>query len=112
MQLMAELTQHILPRGVQYIRRHVLYASRTKGQWPDKPHVEESTVSVSNKESRYSWAKLIAQVYETDPLECPRCGSQIQVLALITETEEALKILRNLAKIGRSPPGLDPASLN
>ena len=34
-----ELTQHIQPRGLQYIRRYGLYASRTKGKWPDMPHV-------------------------------------------------------------------------
>ena len=34
-----ELTQHIPPRGLQYIRRYGLYASRTKGKWPDMPHV-------------------------------------------------------------------------
>jgi hypothetical protein len=34
-----EMTQHIPPRGSQYIRRYGLYASRTKGIWPDMPHV-------------------------------------------------------------------------
>jgi hypothetical protein len=89
-----ELTQHIPTRGSQYVRRYGLYASRTKGKWPDMPHVkrlapagwkaerlkasesvesyyEESTVS--DQESCSTWARLIAQVYEVDPLECPRC---------------------------------------
>ncbi len=34
-----ELTQHIPPRGSQYIRRYGLYTSRTKGKWPEMPHV-------------------------------------------------------------------------
>jgi hypothetical protein len=34
-----ELTQHIPPRGLQYIRRYGLYASRTKGKWSNMPHV-------------------------------------------------------------------------
>ena len=34
-----ELTQHIPPRGSQYIRRYGLYASRTKGKWLDVPHI-------------------------------------------------------------------------
>jgi hypothetical protein len=33
------------------------------------------------------------------------------ILAAITEPEEVRKILRHLVKIGRSPPGLDLASL-
>jgi hypothetical protein len=39
MRFFLELTQHIPPKGCQYIRRYGLYASRTKGKWPDKPHV-------------------------------------------------------------------------
>ncbi len=125
-----ELTQHIPPRGSQYIRRYGLYASRTKGKWPDMPHVlrlapagwkaerlkasdpvqsyyEES--GVLDQESSRTWAKLIAQVYEVDPLECPRCHSPMNVIAVITEPEEVRKILRHLVKVGRSPPGLDPS---
>ena len=104
-----------------------LYASRTKGKWPDMPHVlrlapagwkaerlkasdpvqsyyEES--GVLDQESSRTWAKLIAQVYEVDPLECPRCHSPMNVIAVITEPVEVRKILRHLVKIGRSPPGL------
>ncbi len=135
MRFISELTQHIPPKGSQYIRRYGLYASRTKGKWPDKPHVvrlapegwkkehlqapepvqpypEGSADSVSDKESRSTWAKLIAQVYEVDPLTCSRCGSEMRVLAIITEPKEVQKILRHLVKIGRPPPGLDPTSLN
>ena len=129
-----ELTQHIPPKGCQYIRRYGLYASRTKGTWPDKPHVVrlappgwkkqqqadqevqpydvEEADSVSDRESRSTWARLIAQVYEVDPLVCPRCSAPMRILAVITEPEEVRKILRHLVKIGRSPPGFDPASLN
>ncbi len=130
MRFLLELTQHVPPRGSQYIRRYGLYASRTKGKWPDTPNVmrlapagwkaerlqasdpvqsyyEES--AVSDQESRYTWARLIAQVYEVDPLECPRCHSPMKVIAVITDPEEVKKILRHLVKGGRSPPGLDPS---
>jgi hypothetical protein len=36
----------------------------------------------------------------------------MRVLAVITDQTEVKKILRHLLKIGRPPPGLDPASLN
>jgi hypothetical protein len=136
MRFFLELTQHIPPKGCQYVRRYGLYASRTKGKWPDKPHVMrlapagcnkqqqqadqdlqpyngvEEADSVSDKQSRSTWARLIAQVYEVDPLVCPRCSAPMRILAVITEPEEVRKILRHLVKIGRSPPGFDPASLN
>jgi hypothetical protein len=135
MRLFLELTQHIPLKGCQYIRRYGLYVSRTRGRWPDKPHmmrlappgwkkeglqasqdvkpydVEEAD-SVSNRAGYSTWAKLIAQVYEVDPPECPRRHSPMNVIAVITEPEEVPKILRHLVKIGRSPPGLDPALLN
>jgi hypothetical protein len=68
--------------------------------------------AVSDQESRCTWARLIAQVYEVDPLECPRCHSPMKVIAVITDPEEVTKILRHLVKVGRSPPAFDPTSLN
>jgi hypothetical protein len=38
---LAELTQHIPPKGLQLIRRYGLYASRTKGRWEELPWVAE-----------------------------------------------------------------------
>ena len=59
-----------------------------------------------------AWARLLAKVYEVDPLVCPKCGSEMKVIAVIDDAHEIKHILRYLVKIGRSPPGLDPASLN
>ncbi|MEW5815538.1 MAG: outer membrane lipoprotein-sorting protein [Spirochaetota bacterium] len=59
-----------------------------------------------------AWARLLSKVYEVDPFICPKCGSEMQVIAVIQESEEIKRILRHLVKIGRSPPGVDPASLN
>jgi len=35
----ALLTQHLPPKGAQYLRRYGLYSSRSRGKWADKPHV-------------------------------------------------------------------------
>jgi hypothetical protein len=40
---LAELREHIPPKGLQLIRRYGLYASRTKGRWKDMPWVAERT---------------------------------------------------------------------
>jgi hypothetical protein len=68
--------------------------------------------SVSSCESRSAWARLIAKVYEADPLICHRCGSPVRILAVITEPQQVRKILLHLIKTGKAPPGLDPASVN
>jgi len=58
---------------------------------------------------RRAWARLIKLVYETDPLVCPRCGSEMRVLAVITQPHLIDKILDHLAskgiEPGRGPPG-------
>jgi hypothetical protein len=36
----------------------------------------------------------------------------MRILAVITEPQGVRKILRHLVKIGHSPPGIDPDSLN
>jgi len=132
----ALLTQHIAPKGVQYLRRYGLYSSRSRGKWADKPHVAALApegwkqkhpdsqdsyepqnnhcpdLSVCSAERRAAWARLIAKVYEVDPMVCARCGSSMRVLAIITDPEEVKKILRHLAKTGKPPPGLDASSLN
>ena len=68
--------------------------------------------AVSNKEQNSTWAKLIKKVYGVDPLICPKCGSPMEIIAIIMEPEETTRILKHLVNIGRSPPNFDPSSLN
>jgi len=53
-----------------------------------------SETSLTSRQSRASWARLIAKVYEADPLACPRWGSPMRILALITEPQQVSKIMR------------------
>ena len=74
------------------------------------PFLEDEPVD--SQTYKRAWARLLAKVYEVDPFVCPKCGSEMKVIAVIQESDEIKRILRHLVKIGRSPPGLDPASLN
>ncbi len=124
---LAELTQHLPPKGVRLIRRYGLYASRTKGRWATMPYVaerapvgwrkshpdpdrnaasENTYEEVELSERKQAWAQLIAKVYEVDPLVCPKCGWDMKVVAVIEDPAEIRRILRHLIKIGRSPPGV------
>jgi len=57
---------------------------------------------------RRSWAQLIKRVYEVDPLVCPKCGSEMKVIAFIIDHQVVDKILRHLERTegerGRGPP--------
>jgi len=135
---LAELTQHIPPKGLQLIRRYGLYASRTKGRWHEMPWVAERApkgwrathkrgvaaedlgyepLSDGDEEvavdaRKRAWARLLAKVYEVDPMVCPKCGADMKVIAVIEEPDELKRILRHLIKVGRAPPGFDPDRLN
>jgi hypothetical protein len=54
-------------------------------------------------------AHLRPPIYEVDPLICPSCGSEMKVIAFITEHDVVDKILRHLKRRdeegrGRWPP--------
>ena len=42
------------------------------------------------------WARLIRQVYEVDPLLCPRCGGTMKVIAVIDRPAVIRQILEHL----------------
>lgn len=126
----AALTQFIPPWGVRLIHYYGLYSSRCKARWHRWPHVarvaplgwrlshpELTTIQLGAMEPatvpqaacRSAWARLIAKVYEVDPLVCPRCASDMSLIAVITDPAEVGKILRHLISKGRAPPGLDPS---
>lgn len=135
---LAELTQHIPPKGLQLIRRYGLYASRTKGRWEEMPWIAERAPDgwkathrssadnnhlgfeplsddgeeVNVNARKRTWARLLAKVYEVDPMVCPKCGAEMKVIAVIEDPDELKRIIQHLIKIGRSPPGLDPDRLN
>ncbi|MEW5814496.1 MAG: transposase [Spirochaetota bacterium] len=132
----AELTQHIPPKRIQLIRRYGLYSSRGKGTWAKMEYVAEraprawkeehgsqtteslsfdplpEAETVNQTAVKSAWARLLAKIYELHPFVCEKCGSDMRVIAVIQDQVEIKKILKHLVKIGRSPPGLNPASLN
>ena len=65
---------------------------------------KKSGAGFSNKHGSV-WARLIAKIYEVDPLVCPHCGSDMKVIAVIMDFTEVKKILKYLEKTGKSPPG-------
>ena len=62
----------------------------------------------SHDTSRIAWAKLMARVGEEFPLECPRCGGDIRLIAFITDPGPIRKILAHRGE-PLEPPLLSPA---
>jgi hypothetical protein len=134
---LVEVLQHLPDSRCRLIRTYGLYSSRARGTWSRQPHLvrlapegwrrdhqpEPSVhigvpdeagpeLSVSAKQSRAAWARLIKKIYDVDPLVCSRCRSPMKIIAVITEPTQILRILRHLVNTGKPPPGLDPLSVN
>ena len=55
---------------------------------------------------RRSWAQFIKCVYDVDPLVCPKCQGEMQIIAFIIDHDVVGAILRHLAKAeAQSPRG-------
>ncbi len=63
--------------------------------------------SAERRRLRRSWARMIAKIYEVDPLTCS-CGGQMKIISFITEYKMVTKILRHVRHSGaqkeRGPP--------
>jgi hypothetical protein len=49
---------------------------------------------------------MLAKIYDINPYTCPKCGSEMKVIAVIQDTFEIKKILRHLKKVDRAPPSV------
>jgi hypothetical protein len=112
---LAEVTQHVPDPGEHLIRYYGWYSNKTRGQRAQRqPSATTGTAAPARpptaREARKGWAALIKQVYEADPLCCPRCGAELQIIALIErhQTDVIEKILRHWGlweePAARAPP--------
>ena len=114
---LAELTQHIPPQGAHLIRYYGWYSNKSRGM-RKKAAAEAAAESptaaaaegASPGRSSQSWAMLIKRVYEVDPLSCPECGGQMEVVAFIEPPQADVieRILRHCrlwrSSAARAPP--------
>jgi hypothetical protein len=118
--------------GLRLTRSYGAYANRLRRSWDglrvgrgraaptcaagipegkDEPRDSEFV-----RKRKAAWARLLRKVLEVDPLTCPRCGSELQIVAVITQPEVVDRILRHVAQTGRDgvheqrgPPDPRPA---
>jgi hypothetical protein len=55
-----------------------------------------------------NWAKLIARIYEVNPLTCTGCGKSIRIISFVTHREAIWRILRGMG-LPAEVPEFDPA---
>jgi len=110
------LCKHIPERYEQLVRYCGWYSSRSRGARAAKG-VPAATISSGATEAlsefatkaKAAWARLIRKVYESDPLECPKCKGPMHVIALIEDPAVVRAILTHLGcwqptALERAPP--------
>jgi hypothetical protein len=108
---LAALTAHIPHAGEHLVRYYgwdsnVNRGKRRKAQSGESTIIEEFT-EVSGAAAQRAWARLIKQVYEVDPLVCPRCAGALRIIAFLEQPDVIAKILAHLGlwpARGHSPP--------
>ena len=55
-------------------------------------------------EASASWARLIHEIFEVDPLLCPNCGKEMKIIAFITNHQEVKKFKYIGEENERAPP--------
>ena len=94
----AAITQHIPDKGAQMVRYYGYYSNKSRGMRAKKSPataimpIEEPRRRIPSKK----WRELIKKVWEVDPLECPNCGAEMKLIALIDDGTVIEKILRHL----------------
>ena len=105
LEFLARITPHIPDKWEQTNRYFGAYSSRTRSIEKKKQSLDEeeslqwipySLEPQSIRKASKSWAALIKQVYEVDPLVCPKCTSQMRVVGFITDSNEINRLLKNL----------------
>jgi hypothetical protein len=73
------------------------YSSRVRGGGVcDEPEALAAEQPPPRKRSAPSWGRLIAKVYQVDPLLCTRCGKRMSTIAFVTDRVAIGKILDHL----------------
>ena len=122
LEFLAELSAHIPNSWEQTTRFYGVYAARSRpllekadlllqsvvdvphGPSKEPPELIES--ATSKPVSKY-WAQRIKKVYEVDPLQCPKCGSEMKIIAIIHAEKEIKKLTTHLGiPQYRAPPPL------
>jgi hypothetical protein len=50
------------------------------------------------REARRRWAELLRRLFEVDPLACPRCGTEMRIVAFLTDPTTINRILDHLRR--------------
>ncbi len=103
---LALMADHIPDPGKHRTLFYSYYGNRARGARAKEEELLEGAKADAPEKPRCSpsWARLIAKVYNADPLTCRKCGGPLQIVAYITDHFTIKTILEHL---GLSPPEVE-----
>lgn len=113
LQFLAELSLHIPDTFEQTTRYYGIYSSSHRGKVAREQKyrlmVENNFKSLEQEEEKKlasaSFARCMKKVFDIDPLECPKCGEQMKIVAFLHNRRAIEKIATNLGyATWRAPP--------
>ncbi|MFI5343993.1 MAG: transposase, partial [Chlamydiales bacterium] len=74
------------------LRKNVVANAKNRPEAFSSRDLHEAADKV--KKVSLNWAKLIARIYDVNPLICVSCGNKITIVAFVTHAEEIRRILK------------------
>jgi hypothetical protein len=94
---LARLSDHIPDPGQHRTLFYGEYSNRVRGGGePAEPAAEAREEHKPRRRASPSWGRLIAKVYQVDPMVCTRCGKRMSVVAFVTDSGAIGRILDHL----------------
>ena len=114
---LARLVTHIPGKGEQMVRYYGYYSNKSRGMRKKEENNDDNARSelvavesdISRKKFRKNWVRLIQKIYNVDPLLCPKCGSEMQIISFIEDDATIKKILMHLDlwTMNHDPPSVE-----
>ena len=100
LEFLARLSAHI-PNSYESITRYYgWYSCRARGEHKKRDSQSQAPTTEPLPERTdppsSSWAACIKQVYEIDPLECPKCKGKMRIVAFVQDPQAITKIMQSL----------------
>lgn len=108
LEFLALLTSHLPNKYESITRYYGHYSCRIRGKHAKLKAAINSDALNPLPEPKTtpskSWAACMKRILELNPLECPRCKSEMRIVSFITDTRETNKIMNSLGIKGPEPP--------
>jgi hypothetical protein len=113
LEFLARVLIHIPEPKRHLVHFYGVYANRIRATYRADdsalaPAGSDANEATSRRSLSRRWAELIYRIYEVDPLDCPRCGARMKILAFIIDSKLIRQILDHINQ--RPRPRAPPSS--